>query len=147
MSHTFVQNNLHIIFSTKERQKFISKDLQPQLWSYMAGICKNHDIVVLAIGGWEEHAHLFVHLPATITLSKVMQTIKAYSSKWVRESNRRFSRQEGYAALSVSASNRSAVIDYIRNQEMHHRKTTFETEFLTLLKKHGIEYDPRYVFG
>ncbi len=147
MSHTYVQNNLHVIFSTKDRQRLISKTLQPELWSYMAGICRNVGIVVMAIGGAEEHVHMFFHLPATLPLAKAMLTIKASSSRWVRETNRRFAWQQGFAALSVSASNRNAVVNYIRNQEKHHRKMTFEDEFVALLKKHGVEYDPKYVFG
>jgi REP-associated tyrosine transposase len=113
----------------------------------MAGICRNIGIVVMAIGGAEEHAHLLFHLPATMPLSEAIRTIKANSSLWVRETNRSFAWQQGFAALSVSASNRSAVVNYIRNQEKHHRKMSFEDEFLTLLKKHGVEYDPKYVFG
>jgi REP element-mobilizing transposase RayT len=144
VSHTYVQNNLHVIFSTKERQKQISKVLQPELWSYMAGICRNNGILVFAIGGMEEHAHMFVHIPATLSIAKAMQTVKAYSSKWVRETNRRFAWQEGYAALSVSASNRAAVINYVQNQEKQHAKMSFEDEFLKLLKKHQIHYDPKY---
>jgi REP-associated tyrosine transposase len=147
MSHTYVQNNLHVIFSTKDRKKLISKSLQPELWSYMAGICRNNGIVVMAIGGAEDHVHMFFHLPATIPLATAMRTIKASSSLWVRETSRRFAWQQGFAALSVSASKRSAVINYIRNQEKHHRKMTFAEEYVALLKKHGIEYDPKYVFG
>jgi putative transposase len=147
MSHTYVQNNLHVIFSTKNRQKLISKTLQPEIWSYMAGICRNIGIVVMAIGGAEEHVHVFFHHPATMPLSEAIRTIKANSSLWVRETNRIFAWQQGFAALSVSASNRSAVVNYIRNQEKHHRKMSFEDEFLALLKKHGVEYDPKYVFG
>ena len=79
--------------------------------------------------------------------AEALRAIKTNSSGWMRETNRRFAWQQGYAALSVSASNRAAVVNYIRNQEKHHRKMSFETEFLALLKKHGIEYDPKYVFG
>jgi REP element-mobilizing transposase RayT len=147
MSHTYVQNNLHVIFSTKDRQKLISRTLQPELWSYMSGICRNIGIVVMAIGGAEEHVHMLFHLPATLSLSEAIRTIKANSSLWVRETSRRFAWQQGFAALRVSASNRNAVENYIRNQEKHHRKMSFEDEFLALLKKHGMEYDPKYVFG
>ena len=147
MGHSFVQNNLHVVFSTKERQKMIAQDLQPELWSYMAGICRNIGVTVMAIGGFEDHAHLFFHLPPTSSLSKVTLTIKANSSRWMRETNRRFAWQEGFSAFSVSASNRASVVEYIRNQKRHHQKMTFEDELLKLLKKHGIEYDPKYVFG
>ena len=102
---------------------------------------------MLAIGGFEDHAHLFFHLPPTLSLSKVMLTIKANSSRWMREANRKFAWQEGFSAFSVSASNRTSVVEYIRNQKKHHQRMTFEDELLKLLKKHGVEYDPKYVFG
>jgi REP element-mobilizing transposase RayT len=95
----------------------------------------------------EDHAHLLIQLPATLTLAKAVQLLKGSSSKWVGEHGREFSWQEGYGAFGVSKSNMNAVVKYIANQEKHHRKITFEEEFIALLEKHGIEYDPRYVFG
>jgi hypothetical protein len=90
---------------------------------------------VLANGGMEDHAHLLVQLPATLALAKAVQLLKGGSSKWVGEHGREFSWQEGYGAFSVSKSNINAVVKYIANQEMHHRKITFEDEFIALLKK------------
>ncbi len=147
MPHTYSQNYLHVVFSTKERRKLITKEFQPKLWSYMAGIGRNNGFLVLANGGMEDHAHLLIQLPATLTLAKAVQLLKGSSSKWVNEHGREFSWQEGYGAFGVSKSNINAVIKYITNQEKHHRKITFEEEFIAFLEKHGIEYDPRYVFG
>ena len=147
MPHTYSQNYLHVVFSTKERRKLITKEFQPKLWSYMAGIGRNNDFLVLANGGMEDHAHLLIQLPATLTLAKAVQLLKGSSSKWANEHGREFSWQEGYGAFGVSKSNINAVIKYITNQEKHHRKITFEEEFIAFLEKHGIEYDPRYVFG
>ncbi len=147
MPHTYSQNHLHVVFSTKERRKLITKEFQPKLWSYMAGIGRNNDFLVLANGGMEDHAHLLIQLPATLTLAKAVQLLKGSSSKWANEHGREFSWQEGYGAFGVSKSNINAVIKYITNQEKHHRKITFEEEFIAFLEKHGIEYDPRYVFG
>ncbi len=147
MPHTYSQNYLHVVFSTKERRKLITKDFQPKLWSYMAGIGRNNDFLVLANGGMEDHAHLLIQLPATLTLAKAVQLLKGGSSKLVGEHGREFSWQEGYGAFGVSKSNINAVVKYIANQEKHHRKITFEEEFIALLEKHGIEYDPKYVFG
>jgi putative transposase len=147
MSHAFTKNHLHVVFSTKERRRSISKEVQPQLWSYMAGICKNQKMVPLAVGGIEDHVHLLFHLPPTLTLSKAISLIKANSSKWMNEHGRGFAWQEGYGAFGVSESNLGAVAKYIRNQEKHHAKISFEDEFLALLKKHGIEFDLKYVFG
>jgi len=146
MPHTYTQNYLHIVFSTKERWKLISKEFQPKLWSYMAGIGRNHDFLVLANGGMEDHAHLLIQLPASLALSKAVQLLKGNSSRWINEHGDEFAWQEGYGAFSVSASNVDRVKRYIANQEAHHRKVTFEQEFIAFLKKHKIDYDSRYVF-
>jgi REP element-mobilizing transposase RayT len=132
------------VFSTKERQKMITTPMQPKLWSYMAGIARNHDFLVLANGGVEDHVHLLIQLTPVLSLSQAM---KSNSSKWMNEHGMRFEWQGGYGALSVSASNLATVKRYIANQEKHHRRMTFEDEFISLLEKHGIEYDPKYVFG
>jgi len=147
MPHTYSQNYLHVVFSTKERRKLITKEFQPKLWSYMAGIGRNNGFLVLANGGMEDHTHLLIQLPATLALAKAVQLIKGGSSKWINEHGRAFAWQEGYGAFGVSKSNMNAVVKYIANQEAHHRKITFEDEFIALLEKHGIEYDPKYVFG
>ena len=147
MSHTYVKNHLHLVFSTKERQKIISKEIQPELWSYMAGICRNHALVPIAINGTDNHCHVLFHLPPTILLSKAISVIKANSSRWMKQYKRNFAWQLGGGAFGVSVSNTPTVIRYIQNQEAHHHKRSFEDEYLALLKKHGIDYDPRYVFG
>jgi putative transposase len=146
MPHTYAQNYLHIVFSTKERKKLIVKEFQPRLWSYMAGIGRNNGFLVIANGGMEDHVHLLIQLPAAIALAKAVQLLKGSSSRWINEHGDKFAWQEGYGACSVSASNLDTVKRYIANQESHHRKTTFEQEFIAFLKKHKIEYDPKYVF-
>jgi len=147
MSHTFTKNHQHIIFSTAERRKLIDKRFQPKLWAYIAGICHNHEIFVRAIGGVEDHIHMLLELPPTLAVAKTVLTIKSNSSKWVNELGRSFAWQKGYAAFSVSASNVAAVERYIRNQEQHHRKVTYENEFIGFLRKHGVPFDPKFVFA
>ena len=147
MPHSFAQIAIHIVFSTKDRRKLIPKDFQSRLWSYISGICKNEGIFVHAVGGMEDHVHLLVQIPPTTALSKAINTIKTNSSKWANEEGHVFAWQQGYAAFSVSASNIPAVIEYIRTQETHHKKMNFEEEFVALLKKHGVDYDPKFVFG
>ncbi len=141
MSHAFVKNHIHLIFGAKDRRQAIAKDVQPELWSYLAGICRNHGIASIAISGMEDHAHFLFHLPPIISLAKAVQLLKANSSKWMNDHGRRFAWQEGYGAFSVSISNTAAVAKYIRNQEQHHRKMTFEQEYQALLHKHGIALD------
>jgi len=146
MGHTYTKAHLHIVFSTKSRQKLIANSVQSRLWAYMAGICSNVGIVALAIGGIEDHVHSLVELPPTMSLSKALNLLKSNSSGWMSEQRRGFGWQEGYGAFAVSVSNLAAVKRYVLNQEAHHRKMTFEDEYIALLEKHGVQYDPRYVF-
>lgn len=146
MAHTFTKNHLHVVFSTKGREKFIVPDIQERLWKYFTGICLNLDLVPVATGGMADHIHTLFHLPPSRALGDVMRVLKTNSSKWMNEHSRGFAWQEGYGAFSVSASNLSTVVKYIHSQEKHHRKMTFENEYLGLLRKHGVEYDPRFVF-
>lgn len=104
----------------------------------------------LSVGGTDNHVHVLLSLPATMPIAKAVQLLKCNSSGWVNDelaAYRGFSWQEGYGAFSVSASAVERVTDYIRRQEEHHRQRTFEEEFLSLLKKHGVAYDPQRVFG
>jgi REP element-mobilizing transposase RayT len=103
----------------------------------------------LAIGGTSDHLHTLISLPATMSVAKAIQLLKGGSSKWVHDNSpgyQKFSWQEGYGAFSVSASQKDKTIAYIRGQKEHHRRRTFQDEFLEFLDKHGVEYDPRYVF-
>ena len=100
-----------------------------------------------AIGGMEDHIHLLLQFPPTLMIADAIKTIKANSSGWMSDEIGRFAWQQGYGGFGVSKSNIAAVVRYIQNQERHHRRMRFEKEFIALLKKHGIEYDPRYVFG
>jgi putative transposase len=147
MPHTYAQNTVHIIFSTKDRRKSIPKEFQPSLWAYIAGICKNHAIFTQAIGGAADHIHLLVELPQSLPLAKAILTIKSNSSRWAHAQNHKFAWQEGYAAFSVSASLVPAVVRYIQNQEAHHKNMLFDAEFLALLKKHGVSFDPKFALG
>jgi putative transposase len=114
----------------------------------MGGIIGNLRGRPLLINGPKDHVHLLFVLPASLALSDLMEKVKANSSKWVNERwprRSQFGWQEGYTAFSVSQSNLEKVRRYITEQEEHHRKLAFREEVLTLLKKHGIEYDPRYL--
>jgi REP element-mobilizing transposase RayT len=149
MSHSYVSNYMHCTFSTKNRHPVISSDLESRLWPYIGGIARENRMKALAIGGTTDHLHALLSLPGMMSFAKAIQLIKGGSSKWINDTfpgSGRFQWQEGYGAFSVSASQVPKTIAYINNQKEHHRKKTFQEEFLELLEKHGIEYDQRYVF-
>ncbi|HVU26937.1 MAG TPA: IS200/IS605 family transposase [Verrucomicrobiae bacterium] len=146
---SYVSAYFHCVFSTKERRPFITPELHERLYPFLGGIARQNKMTALEIGGVADHVHLLLSLPATVPVSKAMQLIKGGSSKWIHETfpnQRLFSWQEEYGAFSVSVSQLDKTIAYIRGQVEHHRKVTFEEEFLTLLKKHGVEYDERYLW-
>jgi putative transposase len=148
MSHSYSSNRIHLVFSTKKREKRITEELQVKLWPYMAGIARNHGFEAIKVGGVEDHAHALLVLPAAMPLAKAIQTVKACSSKWVNETALQgFAWQEGYGAFSVSASQTDGVVRYIENQREHHAKKSFEEEFVSLLKRYGVNYDPAHVLG
>ena len=147
MSHTYAQNVIHVVFSTKDRHKLMSEEFRPRLWAYTAGICKKLDILLLAVGGMEDHIHFLIQIPPTLALAKAVLAIKSNSSRWANEEGHKFAWQQGYGAFSVSTSNVPTVVRYIQNQEAHHKKMSFDSEFVALLKKHGMEFDPKFVFG
>lgn len=139
MQHTHVCVRVHFIFSTKDRRKSIPRELQPRLWSYLAGIARRLDAKVLSIGGMEDHAHVLLGIPATITLAALVQKLKANSSRWMKEQTRHaFEWQEGYGAFSVSVSLVDATVAYIRNQAQHHRRRSFDQEFEEILRRHRL---------
>lgn len=147
MAHTFASNFLHVVFGTKERADLIPPEKEEPLRQYITGIARNHDIQMLATGGTTNHVHLLFALPATCALSDAVNAVKANSSRWMRETKGTFAWQEGYGAFSVSPSQLDRVKGYILNQHEHHRKHSFEEEFIALLKKCGVQDDPKYVFG
>ncbi len=150
MSHTHASCLFHCVFSTKYRRKTIAPEFKERLWAFLGGIARKNDIKALAVGGTENHVHILLSLPTVIPLAKAVQLIKGGSSKWVHEifpANRDFGWQEGYGAFSVGISQVEDTIAYIRKQEEHHRTRSFEDEFIAILKKHGIEYDERFIWG
>jgi len=140
---------MHCTFSTKERYPWTENDVESRLWAYIGGIARENRMKALAIGGVFDHIHSLLSLPSTMSFAKAVQLIKGGSSKWIHDEFRhlrKFEWQEGYGAFSVSASQVARTIAYIERQKEHHRKRTFKEEFITLLDKHHVVYDPRYVF-
>lgn len=150
MAHSYTSILIHYIFSTKNREKIITNELQERLWPYMGGIARENNMKALAIGGIEDHIHLLISLPATLSIAKAIQLLKGGSSKWVHDrfpDHNNFKWQEGYGAFSVNISHADDTIAYIKRQKEHHRKKSFQEEYVSFLKKHGIDYDERYVWG
>ncbi len=150
MAHSYICVYIHYVFSTKNRQKFITPELEKRLWAYMGGIARENKMKALAIGGVEDHVHVLLSLPSTLSIAKAIQLIKGGSSTWVSKTFpefKDFEWQEGYGAFSVSVSHIERTIAYINNQKEHHKKRTFQEEYLAFFKKHGIQYDERYVWG
>ena len=150
MSHTYVNALYHCTFSTKGRRQLITANLQERLWPFMGGIAREQGFKALAIGGVEDHAHVLLSLSATMPVARAIQMVKGASSKWIHDTfpeHRTFAWQEGYGAFSIGVSQVDATIAYIRSQPEHHRRMTFQEEFRMILKKHGIEWDEKYVWG
>jgi putative transposase len=141
---------LHLVFSTKERRPFLrDKTVRDALHAYMGGVSKTLDCPPLIVGGVKDHVHLLCRFARTITQAEWVKELKRVSNGWLKEQGRDyadFEWQGGYADFSVSQSNLEQVKQYITNQEEHHRKTTFQDELRSLLRKHEIEFDERYVW-
>jgi putative transposase len=144
MSHSYSLTLFHVVFSTKERRAAIAEPAK--LWAYVAGIARNIGYEPLAIGGTGNHVHMLLRLPAHIPISEATQKLKSNSSRWLGENGSWPGWQQGYGAFSVSPSNVDVVRHYIQNQTKHHRRRSFEEEFLALLMKSGIEFDKADVF-
>jgi REP element-mobilizing transposase RayT len=147
MAHTYTNLLTHALFSTKDRQPLIRTEMKSDLYAYMGGIITNLRCKPVLINGPADHVHLLFVLPASLSLADFMEKLKANSSKWAsgRSARRAFSWQTGYTAFSVSQSKLGEVKAYISHQEEHHRKLTYQDEVVALLKKHGVEFDPRFV--
>jgi REP element-mobilizing transposase RayT len=146
---TYTNLLYHIVFSTKDRIPLINEEFQEELYRYIGGIIRAEGGIQLEIGGVSDHVHMLTKIKPAIAVSEMLAKIKANSSKWLNDHKmkmRKFGWQEGYGAFTVSESQVPTVREYIRNQEEHHRKQTYQEEFVALLERHGIEYDPRYLW-
>src|ERR1044072_1607322 len=147
MSRTFTNLLTHLIFSTKDREPLIRKDMRDEVHAYLGGLTRELEGKAYGINGTDDHVHMLVNLPAKVSVSDAVRFIKANSSAWARERWKRlFAWQLGYGAFSVSNSNAPQVLKYIANQESHHRKLAFRDESPPLLRKHDIPYDEQYLW-
>jgi len=150
MSHSYACLMTHAVFSTKDRVPLVVNECRERLYPYLGGIAREIDAKALIIGGTADHVHLLLSLPPTLCVADALRDLKANSSRWVHETwpdRRDFAWQTGYGAFSVSESQRDAVARYIESQVEHHKRRTFQEEFIALLKKHRIPYDERYIWA
>ncbi|MDD4891673.1 MAG: IS200/IS605 family transposase [Phycisphaerae bacterium] len=150
MAHSYVSIVIHYVFSTKNRRRWIPLEIEGRLRPYIGGIARKNRFKTLAVGGDDDHQHVVASLPSTMAIAKAAQLIKGGSSLWLSDAFaelKGFEWQEGYGGFSVSISHVDETIAYVRNQRQHHEKQTFEEEYTGFLKKHGIEFDPQYVWG
>src|ERR1041384_8446312 len=140
---------VHLIFSTKNREPFISLAIERELYPYMATIFREHDSPSLIIDGTSDHLHALFALSRTIAVADLVEEVKTGSSKWIKTKGSEFKNfhwQKGYGAYSVAQSNVEVVKRYIQNQKQHHRRLTFQDEYRQFLKRYQVEFDERYVW-
>ena len=149
MAHTYANLLTHVIFSTKDREPLITAVIRDDLLAYMGGILREIRGTLRAAGARPDHVHLLCSLPPAVAVADAMRVVKTNSSLWLHRDRhlRGFDWQTGYGAFSVSQSQAPAVVRYLRDQEKHHRRMTFQEEFIGFLKKNGITYDERYLWS
>lgn len=149
MSGKYLSLLVHFRWSTAHREPWLEPNLREDLFSIIGGVARKRKAKLLAAGAVYDHIHLYSSLPSTISIADFVNAVKANSSNWIHNSFRRlrgFAWQEGYGAFSVSRSDEARVIRYVNNQEEHHKRRSFQEEFVSLLEEHQIEYDPRYIW-
>jgi REP element-mobilizing transposase RayT len=149
MANTYSQIYIQVVFAVQGRYSLIGREWKDELYKYITGIVKNNNQKLLAINGVSNHIHILLNIKPNIALSDLVRDIKANSSRFVNEKGfvrGKFSWQEGFGAFSYSISQLDDVIQYIQNQEEHHKETSFKDEYLKYLKRFEIEFDENYVF-
>jgi putative transposase len=149
MAHTFTNLLTQVVFSTSDRAPYLADGIRSDVHAYIGGILRELKATPIVVGGTSDHVHLLIRVPADMTLADCMRVVKANSSRWLKQrwpERRAFAWQGGYGPFSVSESNRGAVIRYIEDQVQHHRRISFQDEFLVLLKRHGVDFDERYLW-
>jgi REP element-mobilizing transposase RayT len=149
MAGSYARLIYHLVFSTRNRQSWLTPEIAPRVSEYIGGIVTHRQGIPLAIGGAEDHVHILTILDKLDRVPDALGKIKANSCKWIHETFphlRDFWWQEGYGAFTISVSGVERVKAYIAGQEEHHRKVTFKQEFLAFLKRHGISYDPEKIW-
>lgn len=146
---TYTQLLYQIVFSTKHRKPALIKENRRQLYKYLWGILNNKNCHVYRINGIEDHVHIITHIHPTITISSLVKDLKTSSNRHIKK-EQLFTDftgwQDGYGAFSYSIKEKDRLIEYVKNQEAHHKAITFRDEYRALLQEHGIEFDEQYLF-
>jgi REP element-mobilizing transposase RayT len=145
---TYTQIIYQIVFSTKNRETILSKDNRSKLFEYIVGIFRNNKCHLYRINAVEDHVHIISHLHPTIALASLVKDIKIASSAFIKDKalfKHFVGWQDGYGAFTYSFRDKDKLIEYVKNQEEHHKKFTFREEYITLLNEHGIEFDEKYL--
>ncbi|HVF73170.1 MAG TPA: IS200/IS605 family transposase [Chthoniobacterales bacterium] len=140
---------LHIIFSTKSREPWLSAEIRPRTHAYLGTVCRGIGADMTRVGGVSDHVHVVTSLPRTCSPAELVEKIKKASSKWIKAIHPRyrgFFWQRGYGVFSVSQSQLVSVLEYVRAQEDHHRTHSFQDEYRRLLLKHGVKFDERHLW-
>ena len=149
MSQSLSSVLVHLVFSTKNREPFISPTIEKDLHRYMAKVFRELKSPSLAIDGTRDHVHILFSLARVITIADLVEEIKTSTSKWIKTKGGEFKGfhwQKGYGAFSIGQSNVEALKRYIRGQKKHHQRRTFQDEYRKLLKAYDVPYDERYVW-
>lgn len=149
MANTYTQIHIQAVFAVQNRKSIIHSSWKDELYKYITGIIQNQNHKLLVINGTEDHIHMLFGFRPVQSLSDLIQDVKGCSSRWINEKNfqkSRFSWQEGVGAFSYSKSQLNSIIGYIKNQDEHHRKTTFIEEYIEILRQFEVEFDERYIF-
>ena len=150
MANTYASLYSHIVFSTKNRFACIKPEIEQRVWMYLGGIARDNRMTAVQVGGVEDHIQVMITAPPTLSPSKIAQLLKGGSSLWIHTEFPEvadFSWQDGFGAFSVNKSIAAEVERYIRNQREHHRKITFQEEYLEFLKEHDVNHDERHIWG
>jgi putative transposase len=139
---------VHLIFSTKLRRPLITPDIRSDLFAYLGGIVRELQGTALIVNGTCDHVHMLIRIRPVQSIAEIARVVKTNSSRWIRKKgHKEFGWQAGYGAFSVSESNVQAVSKHIATQEEHHRKRSFQEEFVAFLKKNNVVYDERYIWN
>ena len=149
MPQSLTKVYIHLIFSTKHRHPFIDNSIENKLWKYIGGICKSLGCNPVKVGGTQDHIHICCLLSKDVKQCDFVLKVKKQSSKWIKtegEKYKNFYWQSGYGIFSVNPSEIDIVVNYIENQKEHHKKRSFQEEFVAFLNKYRVEYNERYLW-